>query len=58
MRSVRFDRLIGPYRVEYDGTYLQITGTPDTAVMTSQSMQYDPDYPVKVRLGERDYGEG
>ncbi|QXN73033.1 hypothetical protein SEA_PHILLIS_62 [Mycobacterium phage Phillis] len=58
MKTVRFDKLIGPYHVRYDGTYLDITGTPATAVTTSESVRYDPDYPVKVRLGERDYGDG
>lgn len=48
---------IGPYVVVYDGTYLDILGTPATAVSYSESLGYDPDYATRVRLGERDYGE-
>lgn len=48
---------IGPYVLHFDGTYLDITGTPDTAVTTSEAIGYSPGYPVRVRLGERDYGD-
>lgn len=58
MKPVRFDKIVGPYRIEWDGEALRVTGDADTAVSTVQSVRYDPDVPVVVTMRQREYGDG